>query len=136
MANLNPYLRFNGNCKQAMEFYRDCLGGKLDMMTMGESPMAAQIPPQMKNRVMHSYLAKDAMALMASDMMADEKIVNGNSISICISGSSKKEIEYYFSKLSQGGKVNQPLKQEFFGTYGDLTDKFGVHWMFQADNPK
>ena len=72
--------------------------------------------------------------LMASDMMGPEGVVKGNAIYLCVIGSSKEEIEPIFAKLSEGGNVGHPLKEEFFGTYGDLTDKFGIDWMFQADN--
>jgi len=136
MKRLNVYLSFAGNCRAAMEFYRDSLGGKLDLMTMGESPMASQTPPESKNRVMHSLLDADGMVIMASDMMGQDKPVKGNTVSLCINGSDKKEIEVYFRKLPAGGKVTNPLSDTFFGTYGSLTDKFGVDWMFEADKPK
>ncbi len=135
MAQVNPYLSFNGNCREAMEFYKACLGGELEINTIGDSPMGAQMPDK-KDNVMHSMLKADGMVLMASDMLRPGNLVQGNSVSICISGKNKEEIEKYFAKLSEGGKVTQPLKEEFFGTYGDLTDKFGVLWMFQAGGPQ
>jgi uncharacterized protein YndB with AHSA1/START domain/uncharacterized glyoxalase superfamily protein PhnB len=136
MVKLSPYLRFNGNCREAMGFYKECLGGELTIMTMGESPMASQMPPEMKNRVMHSMLKKDNMTFMASDAMGPEKIMKGNTISLSIMGIDMEEIRPYFSKLSSGGVIKHPLKKTFFGVYGDFTDKFGIDWMFQADNPK
>ncbi len=136
MKQLTPYLHFNGNCREAMEFYKECLGGKLELMTVGESPMASQMPAAMKNMIMHSELNSEGMVIMASDVMSPEGVVKGNAISLSIIGTTKKDIEPYFSKLSKGGKVAHALKQEFFGTYGDLTDKFGIDWMFQADTPK
>lgn len=136
MVKLSPYLRFNGNCREAMGFYKECLGGELTIMTMGESPMASQVPPEMKTRVMHSMLKKDNMTFMASDAMGPEKIIKGNNISLSIMGTNMEEIQPYFSKLSSGGTVKHPLGKTFFGVYGDFTDKFGIDWMFQADNPK
>ncbi len=136
MAKLSPYLRFNGNCREAMEFYKECLGGELTIMTMGESPMASQVPPEMKNRVMHSVLKKDNMTLMGSDAMAPDKITRGNSVVLAIMGTGIEEIRPYFSALSRSGTVKHSLEKTFFGVYGDFTDKFGIDWMFQADNPK
>jgi PhnB protein len=136
MKQLNPYLHFDGNCREAMEFYSKCLGGELKLMTIGDSPMASQMPPGMKNGIMHSTLEGGGVSLMASDMMDPKGFIKGNTISLCIVGSTKSEIEKYFAKLSAGGKVIHPLEQMFFGTYGDLTDKFGIHWMFEADLPK
>ena len=132
MKLLSPYLAFNGNCREAMDFYRECLGGELKLMTMGESPMAAQIPAEARNRVMHATLTFDGMVLMASDMMESKRPVRGNRISVCVSGPDKKEIETCFTKMSAGGKINSPLKEEFFGLYGALIDKFGIAWMFQG----
>src|SRR5260370_10763657 len=132
MTQLHAYLRFNGKCREAMTFYQACLGGELTIQTVGESPMADQMPPAIKDNVLHSILAKDGFVLLASDMTGPEGVVNGNSITLCIIGSSKAELEPIFAKLSAGGTVSTPLIEEFFGTFGDLTDKFGIGWMFPA----
>jgi PhnB protein len=135
MTQISPYLHFTGNCREAMTFYKECLGGELTLTTIGESPMATQMP-DMKDKIMHSVLTKDRFVLMASDMMGPEGVTNGDNISLSITGTSPEELRTFFSKLSKGGKVEHELKEEFFGTYGDLTDKFGIDWMFQADKPK
>ncbi len=134
MTQLNPYVTFNGNCREAMTFYQSCLGGELALQTVGDSPMKDQMPAEMHNNVMHSLLKKDGIVIMASDMMGPGELIEGNSITLCINGGSPEELKVFFAKLSEGGKVGHELKQEFFGTYGDLTDKFGINWMFQADN--
>jgi PhnB protein len=94
------------------------------------------VPPEMKTRVMHSVLKKDNMTFMASDAMGPEKIMKGTNISLSIMGTDMEEIRPYFSKLSSGGVIKHPLEKTFFGVYSDFTDKFGIDWMFQADNPK
>jgi len=119
---------------EAMTFYQACVGGELTIQTVGESPMAGQMPPALKDNVLHSVLAKDGFVLMASDMKGPEGVVKGNIISLCIIGSNKAELEPIFAKLSAGGTVSTPLTEEFFGTFGDITDKFGIGWMFQADS--
>lgn len=133
MAQLTPYLTFNGNCLEAMEFYRDCLGGDLTLQTVGESPAKDQMPTAMHNNVMHSQLVAGDLVFMASDMMGPGELVRGNGISLCIIGRSKAELQDFFARLAEGGTVGQPLQETFFGTFGALTDKFGVNWMFQAD---
>ena len=135
MTQISAYLHFNGNCREAMTFYKECLGGELTLSTVGESPMAAQMPA-MKEKIMHSVLTKDGFVLMASDMMGSEGFTKGNTISLSITGTTPEELRTYFSALSKDGNVLHELKEEFFGTYGDLTDKFGIDWMFQADKPK
>jgi PhnB protein len=130
MTQINAYLNFKGNCKEAMTFYQQCLGGELVMQKISESPMAAQMPSEMGPKILHSSLKKEGLVLMASDMMGN-KIINGNSINLCINCSSYKEINDFFNGLANGGKVMEPLHQSFWGaTFGVLTDKFGITWMF------
>jgi PhnB protein len=131
MAQLIPYLTFDGNCREAMTFYKDCIGGELELQTVGGSPMAASMPAEMKDRIMHSSLTAKGIKLFASDAMGHEAVVKGNTITLCVVGDSESEIEKLFPRLAAGGKVNQPLKKEFFGLFGFLTDKFGIAWMFQ-----
>jgi len=134
MAQLVPYLHFKGNCREAMTFYSDCLGAKLNLMTVGESQMAAQMPKEMHGNILHATLEKDGFVLMASDMVLPGGGVPGNALTLCLVCKSKAEIETLFSKLAAGGNVTTPLKEEFFGTFGDLTDKYGFDWMFQFDS--
>jgi len=130
MAQLNPYLKFNGNCRQALEFYRSVLGGQLSLQPIGDSPAAGQFPPAMKNSILHGSLAMDDLTIFGTDV-AGPNLTRGNNLFLCLVCKSKEEIETLFFKLSQGGKVTTPLRQEFFGTYGDLADKFGINWMLQ-----
>ena len=132
MSQLNAYLHFSGTCAEAMKFYKECLGGELSLQTVGESPMAAQMPPQAHKQILHSMLKKDGMILMASDMFEDNP-QNGNKMSLCLSSDNLDELKAWFAKLSKGGKVTHDLKVEYFGTFGDLTDKYGMDWMFQSD---
>jgi PhnB protein len=135
MATLNPYLTFNGNCKEAMGFYKDIFGGELSMMTAGESPVASQMPPKYQNTIMHSSLKTDHFEIMATDMVPGE-FVDGNTVHLSLICKSEKEIRSLFEKLSAGGKVNQPINQMFFGLIGTLTDKFGKHWLLEFDSPQ
>jgi PhnB protein len=138
MAQLNPYLNFDNNCREAMNFYKDCLGGELSLQTVSESPvMAAQMPPQYKDSILHSSLTSGKMVIMASDMNR-EKPVDGNTIQLCINCDSEQELDSFFSKLSAGGTIIEPLADmPWGGRYGALTDRFGKHWLFnfQKVNP-
>lgn len=134
MTQLNPYLTFPNNCREAMEFYRDCLGGELSITTAAESPMKDQVPAEMQNAVIHALLKTGGIVLMASDQMMMGELTRGSDITLCINGGPKEELQAFFTKLSEGGTISQPLTQSFFGTYGALTDKFGIDWMLQSDN--
>lgn len=97
--------------------------------------MAAQMPDK-KDYVMHASLKSGGIILMASDLMSDVQLNRGNAVTLTINGGTKEELEGFFAKLSEGGTVTHALEDTFFGTYGDLTDKYGVLWAFQADPVK
>jgi PhnB protein len=130
MTQINAYLSFNGNCREAMTFYKECLGGELTIQSVEGSPAEKQMPPEMKNKVLHSSLNKDGLVLLASDL-SPKALVNGNTITLCVNCSSDEEIHTFFSNLSAGGKVTDELSVKFWGdTFGGLTDKFGMNWIF------
>ena len=131
MAHLNPYLNFDNNCREAMNFYKECLGGELFLQTVSELPaMAAQMPPQMKDNILHSSLTSGDIVIMASDL-SREKRIEGNTVHLCINCSGENELNSFFSKLSAGGKVTEPIADMPWGAkYGALTDKYDKHWIF------
>ncbi|APV45174.1 PhnB protein [Dehalogenimonas formicexedens] len=130
MAVLNVYLHFNGDCKQGMDFYKQIFGGELKVMTVAQSPMAAQ-RPEVKDKILHSILRSDGVVIMASDWLVPEQRIPGNTVALTLVCQSKEEINALYSRLVEGGKVKQPLKEEFFGTYAQVIDKFGFIWMLQ-----
>jgi PhnB protein len=134
MKQLAPYLTFSGNCREAMTFYKECLGGELEMSTLGESPMGAD-SPEMKDQIMHSTLKVGGVdILMGSDMMGPDGVIHGNDITLCVMCDNKEELERFYKNLAVDGKVGQEPKEEFFGIFGDLNDKFGIRWMFQCNS--
>jgi PhnB protein len=131
MAQLSPYLSFNDNCREAMNFYKDCLGGELTFTTVGETPMSQQMPPNLKDAILHSSLVQNGITIMGSDMRKDE-LSDGNTVKLCVNCKSEEEINSFFSKLSAGGQITQPLADMPFGSkFGSLTDKYGKLWLFE-----
>jgi PhnB protein len=130
MTQIHSYLTFNGNCREAMGFYQDCLGGELQIQTIGESPMAAKMPAKMKEFILHATLTKGPLVLMGSDMVPDSGLVKGNSVSLSLTCSSEEEIRTLYKKLSEDGEATHPLEITFWNAiFGDLTDKYGNHWL-------
>ena len=130
MAQLNPYLRFNNEkCREAMTFYKECIGGELTFQTVGESPMAKEMPKETHNRIMHAELKKGEVQFSASDMMRDKAVV-GDNIALSLNCESEQETKKLFEALSSGGEVFMPLEKQFWGAlFGVVTDKFGIEWM-------
>ena len=98
--------------------------------------MAKDMPPDRQNKIMHARLKSDGALIMAADGMGPGGSTPGGNISLSFMGSSKKEIDTVFSKLSAGGKVLHAPKDEFFGYYGDLEDKYGINWMLVYEKPR
>ena len=130
MGQINAYLTFNGNCREAMEFYKDCLGGELNLQTIGESPMAEKMPSKMKECILHSTLEKGSMVIMATDCVPGPGLLKGNSVSLCLNCDSEEEIKSCYEKLSAGGDPDHPLENTFWGAlFGHLVDKYGNNWL-------
>ena len=133
MTQINAYLHFDGNCREAMTFYKGCLGGELVLQIVEDSPIADQMPQEARQDILHSTLTTGGFVLMASDMMPAPR-VRGNSVSLCIACSSEEELSRFFSSLSSGGNVTCPVGKQFWGaTFGALTDQYGVNWLLNYD---
>ncbi len=134
MTTLTPYLLFDGDCRQAMEFYESCLGGELTVATVKDSPMKDRLPASQHEKVINAQLKSGNLHVSASDWLRpDRRRVNGNTVCLYLSAGTRAELQVTFEKLSDGAKLIDPLTEQFFGTYGALTDKFGIRWMFQAN---
>lgn len=135
MAQIGPYLTFNGNCNEAMNFYKDVFGGELRVQKFGDAPMDS--PADAKDRIMHAHLSNGAFNLLASDVMPGQAPIEGNNVTLNVNCDSKDQQDQYFNKLAEGGKITMPLENTFWGAYfGMLTDKFGMHWMFNTEHKK
>lgn len=123
---LNPYLFFQGNCQEAMEFYKSIFGGDLTMQTYEGAPI--DTPPGMEGKVMHAGLSGGEVDIMASDTTnASPKAAK---VCLSLSGDDAEKLTTLFNRLSEDVEVEYPLKKEFWGdTFGSVTDKFGIEWM-------
>ncbi len=137
MTHIGCYLTFNGNCREAMTFYQDCLGGDLLLETVGESLLPGEMPKQITDCIVQATLTNGALVLQGSDMAPATGVVRGNNVSLVLNCSSEEEINTFYKKLSAGGKANSPIEETIWGAlFGDLTDKFGNQWLlnFNRDN--
>lgn len=133
MTTLTPYLLFDGTCRDAMEFYKSCFGGELFLMKVKDSPVKDHMPASQLDKVLNARLKSGNVEISASDWLRpDQTPKSGNTICLYLSGGSFSELKTAFGNLSEGADVTDPLKEQFFGAYGALTDKFGVRWMFHS----
>jgi len=131
MTTLTPYLLLDGKCHQAMEFYRSCLGGELTVIKVKDSPMKDHLPAVQQDKVLNARLRSGNLEISASDWLRPDRTpIRGNTVCLYLNGGTLDELKALFEKLSDGADVTDPLKEQFFGTYGALNDKFEVRWMF------
>jgi PhnB protein len=128
-SQLNPYISFKDNARQAMEFYQSVFGGELTINTFSE--FHASDDPSEDDKIMHAMLAaENGIVFMAADTPNRMEYQPGASISMSLSGDNEPELRGYFEKLSAGGFVVMPLEKAAWGdTFGMCADKFGINWM-------
>jgi PhnB protein len=127
-SRLNPYLGFENNARQAMEFYQGVFGGTLNMNTFGE--FGSQDTAE-ADKIMHAQLETDSgFTLMASDTPAGMQRNPGDNITISLSGDDAEALRGYWEKLSDGGNVTMPMEKQMWGDeFGMCVDRFGIPWM-------
>ncbi|MDQ1018252.1 VOC family protein [Streptomyces afghaniensis] len=127
-SQLNPYIAFDGNARQAMEFYHDVLGGKLELGTFGDFGSPESPDP---DKIMHATLiTADGFTVMAWDVPERVPFNPGTNVALYLGGDDAG-LREYFEKLSVGGTVALPLKKQIWGDEaGTLVDRFGITWMF------
>lgn len=131
---VETYLIFDGNCREAVEFYAKVFGTEEpQIMSFGDSPQDPNytLPEEAKDRVMHARLNIAGSNVMFSDTFPGTPFIAGNNFSVTIILDQVEELQSYFDKLKEGGRVTMELQETFWSkSYGMLTDKFGINWQF------
>ncbi|AXN41430.1 VOC family protein [Peribacillus butanolivorans] len=135
--SVDVYINFNGNCREAVEFYAQVFGTETpQIMTFGETPPNPEfpLPDEAKNLVMHTRLNIEGSNVMFSDVFPGMPFVEGNNISLAVVNKNMDEIKSFFNKLKEGGTVVMDLQETFWSKlYGQVTDKFGIIWQLNYD---
>jgi PhnB protein len=133
MKSLQVYLTFNGNCEEALNFYKTCIGGEiLSLQRFSEAPMPCD--DAHKSLVMHAEFKSEEVYLMASDSMPETQVSGGNNTTLNLNFTDEQEQATVFEKLTAGGVIMMPLQDTFWGArFGMFTDKFGISWMTNCE---
>jgi PhnB protein len=131
---LNPYLNFNGNARQALEFYASVFGGDLTLSTFAD--FGGQGSPD-ADRIMHGQLVTPAgYTIMAADVTSEMPYQTPAGFAVSISGQDDV-LHGYWEKLSAGGTVTMPLAKQAWGDeFGMCADQFGVPWLVNISQPQ
>ena len=136
MLRVTPFLLFDGDCAEAMEFYSGCFGGELMLTRLGETPMKEQFPAEKHGRIVNAYLKSGAVEISATDWLHPTRAPKqGNTTAIYVSGAGAEELRAVFARLSDGAdrELLVELREMPFGVYGRLTDRYGVEWFFRGE---
>ncbi len=127
---LMPYLQFQGDCEEALNFYKDILNGQIEIASRYDNP-AMNVPEDFKNKILHARFTFGRYTIFASDVMPkkmNESILAN--ISMSLGFHDEKAAQNVFDRLSQGGEINIPFKKQFWGDWhGNFSDRFGIRWM-------
>jgi PhnB protein len=143
MARVSTYLNFNRQTEEAFDFYRSVFGGDFigGVHRMGEAPAMPGQPPLSdadRQLVMHVELATlGEHVLMGTDAPESMgfQLNRGNNVHINLEPDTRADTDRLFAALSEGGTVQMPLQQMFWGDYfGSLTDRFGICWMVNCSS--
>jgi PhnB protein len=135
---LDVYLIFNGNCREAVEFYAKVFKTAApQIMTFGESPQDPDypLPEEAKDLVLHTRLTIDGSNVMFSDTFPGQTFTEGNNVTLALVSNNMDNLKSWYEQLKDGGTVEMELQETFWSKlYGQVTDKFGIHWQFNYDN--
>ena len=134
-SRLNPYVQFDGNAREAMEFYRDVFGGELTLSSFGDF---GTDDPAIADKTMHAQLETErGFTLMASDTAPGMEYRPGTNVAISLSGDDGDELRAYWEKLSSDATVAVPLEKQMWGDeFGMCVDRFGIQWMVNIGQPR
>jgi PhnB protein len=125
---LAPYIFFRGNCREAMEFYKNIFGGELSLMEYKNMSDDTPGKAELEGKLMNASLSGGVIVIRGADTLKASDVAK--KVSLCLTGSDEAKLRKIFEGLSDGAQVTAPLNKEFWGDiFGTLTDKFGVDWM-------
>jgi PhnB protein len=136
MEAIIPYLNFNGNAAEALDFYSKALNGQVEFsQTYGESPVESS--ESQKSKIMHASFKAGDLRFLVSDAMEGQQVSGGDNVSLSLNFNDVEELNKTFNALSEGAKITMELQDTFWGArFGMLTDKYGFNWMFNHDYKK
>lgn len=134
---INVYINFDGNCMEALEFYKKAFNtDEPRIMTFKDAPPNPEspIPEEAKNRIMHAELNILGSRVMFSDIFPGMPFVSGNNITLTLMSKDIDELKNIYNKLKEDATINMELQETFWSKcFGSLTDKFGISWQLSHE---
>lgn len=136
--SISPYLQMNGNCAEAVEFYRSVFRGEiLALKKYGERP-GSTVSDEIKDKILHASLRLQGATIMMCDAMDNQPTspyLAGTNVQLCITADTVEEAERMFNELSVNGNIRVPFAKQFWGgVFGLVRDKYDIHWQLTAND--
>lgn len=133
-GQVTPYLTFDGNAKEAIDFYAKAFGAEVQgVQTFGDADFPT--PPEAAERIMHARFSKGDFLIMVSDSFLGHPVNIGNNVSLAVTFESEEAIQSVYNALKEGGIAHMELQDTFWNSkFAKVQDKFGVIW--DLDFPK
>lgn len=126
------HICFGGQCEAAFRFYERVLGGKLWLLTYGDSPIAATVSPEWRSKIVHATLTVGDRSLAGADVLDQYEKPHG--FFVLLNPATPVEAERIFNALAENGAVRMPLQKTFWSpSFGVLVDQFGIPWEINCE---
>ncbi|CAF1632562.1 unnamed protein product [Didymodactylos carnosus] len=129
---LNVYLSFNGNCEEAMNFYKNIINAQIESIQYYDGISCVKFSESYKSKIAHGVMFINGTKLMCADVCEDKNLNVGNNFSLALDFKNVEDMQRMFDALSTNeGKITMPIQDTFWNAkFGMCTDKFGINWMF------
>lgn len=125
---IGVHLHFTGQCQEAFEFYKNLLGGSMEVFTYRESPASQHIPADWQDKVVHASLATNNLEIAGADILP-EQYETPKGFQLLLQMEDEQVTKGIFESLAEGGEITMPIQKTFWSPcYGMLTDRFGIPW--------
>ena len=133
---VQPYISFNGNCQEAVEFYADVFGtDQAEIILFDETLPELGNPDPAEKVTIRADLETDELRVSLSDIPSKSPDNQKEKMTLVIFSDDLDEIKGLYYKLKDGGTVETELQETFWSkVYGSLVDKFGVNWQLNYDD--
>jgi PhnB protein len=137
ITGINPYFMFDGDAEKAIKLYEEVLGAKTEGLSRWGDVQGMPMPEEAKNRIMHARLTVGSSVFMISDGQPGDAAPKDSMVQVALDFDDVADMKARFAALAKGGKVRMEPQEMFWGaTFGQLTDAFGIKWMFNCDKKK
>lgn len=136
LRSVTPYLHFSGTAAQAIDLYVEALGATVEFQQKYKDIPGGQFTGDDGERIMHATLRVGDAQLMLADAFPGMQVGPGTNMNVAVHYTDTAVVDAQFAKLAEGGRVETPLENTFWGArFGQLVDRFGISWMFNAELP-